>query len=594
VPFLSHIIALPGLYKLSTKISGKFVALIILSVFSVSTLEIEISRFARMYMPFQAIFIWYLYFLYRAIVDKDSRAYPWMLTLSFVSLMLFEGGIFLAMLNFLPVIRPEKVSIKFLIFSFFILLFGYFYLSFDFRHFPQGLGYHLPPDISFPANMGIDRGVSRIYTPYLLMIEMFQNPVWILPFLVPFSYSIWGAFKIFRNAELSLMTRLSLTLCLLFSVGNQFAMIIVVLLVLLLLDRIEPVRLKAELLKPLVLPIAAYLIFWIIYALANSGEFGPMAIFMSGGHPEALAEKIFNNLPERFKAFSNLINTFIVFSYPIIGLVGILYKWLMVYPLIILAMGAIIVFNFYFLIQKTDKELEGPRFLLAIFILSVIMVSCLNLSTGTRFTFFLYPVFFLLAAVSTKQLCDKFLRGGLTAKVATACIFISIFFMTEDFNLNHVLNIDSAKINFRQNYSHQLTRHYIMRRDYRGVAEVIEANAQDGDVVISAHQTVNYYTKKVNNILFGYKIKQFSSYTACKGKKDSWTNADLIYQIDQLLELIEHSKNNIWIVVNIAEPRYDEAEVIQRYRDKLFFEAQDGILGVFKLNRDRQNAGIDS
>ena len=585
VPFLSYIIALPGLYKLSTKISGKFVALIILAVFSVSTLEIELSRFARMYMPFQALFIWYLYFLYRAIVDKDSRAYPWMLTLSFVGPMLFEAGIFLSILNFLPVLKEDKVSLRYLGMSIFVFLFACFYLSYDFRHFPHGLSYHWPPDIPMDSNIGIERGVGRVYTPYLLLIEMFQNPVWILPFLVPFFFSIWGAFKIFCNAELPLITRLSLILCLLFSVGNQFAMILVVILVLLLLDRIEPVRFKADLLKPLVLPIAANLIFWMIYALANSGEFGPMAILMSGGHPEALAEKIFNNLPVKFKPFSNLINIFIVLFYPIIGLLGILYKWLMVYPLIILALGAIIVFNIYFLIQKTDKKLEGLRFLLAIAILNITMVSCLNLRTGTRFTFFLYPIFLLLALVSIKQLADNFLRDGLKAKIATACIFISIFIITEDFNFNHVLNIDSAKINFRKNYGHELTRHYIMRRDYKGVAEVIEANAKDGDLVISAHQTVHYYTEKVNYIIFGYKNRQFRSYTACKGKKDSWTGANMIYQIDQLLDLTKHSNNNIWIVVNIAKPRYDEAEVIQRYKDKLFFEAQDGILGIFKLNQ---------
>jgi hypothetical protein len=311
-----------------------------------------------------------------------------------------------------------------------------------------------------------------------------------------------------------------------------------------------------------------------------------MAILISGGHPEALAEKVLNNLPGKLKAFSNMVNTFIVFFYPIIGLVGILYKWLLVYPLIILASGTIIVFNIYFLIQKTDKKLEGPRFLLAIFILSVIMVSCLNLSTGTRFTFFLYPVLLLLALVSIKQLCDKLLRGGSTAKVATACIFLFIFIITEDFNLNHVLNIDSAKINFRKNYGHELTRHYIMRRDFKGVAEVIENHAKDGDLVISAHAAVHYYTKKVNYAFFGYKNKQFRAYTACSGKKSTWTNIDLIYKIEQLLDLIENSKTNVWIVVNIAEPRYDEAEVIQRYKGKLFFKAQDGILGIFKLNQD--------
>jgi hypothetical protein len=334
------------------------------------------------------------------------------------------------------------------------------------------------------------------------------------------------------------------------------------------------------------MPILANFIFWVIFGLVNSGDYGPLAVLSSGGHVEKLIEKLFNKIPGELQIISGSLNLFLVLFYPLIGLLGIFYKWLTVYPLMLLALGAILVFNLYFLIPKADGQYEGHRFLFAVFILNVMMVGILNIGTGTRYTFFIYPVFLLLALVCIKQLCEKFLGSGLKPKIATLTVFISIFVVSNDFSLNHLLHIDSAKINFRQVYNPYLTTHFIMRRDFKGVAEFIEAHAKDGDLVISSHHVVHYYTKKVNYFLFGNKNVQFRAYTACRGKKDRWTNTALIYKTEQLLDLIEHSKTNVWVVVNIAEPRYDEAEVIQRYRDKLFFTAQDGILGVFKLDKD--------
>jgi ABC-type antimicrobial peptide transport system permease subunit len=266
----------------------------------------------------------------------------------------------------------------------------------------------------------------------------------------------------------------------------------------------------------------------------------------------------------------------------------------MAYPLIIIVSGAIMAFHLYFLISNASVKYHGNRLLFAIFILCTMIVSLMNIGTGTRFTFFLYPILLLLTIVSIKQLSEKFLRAGFTARIATLCIFISIFVVSKDFNLNHVLNIDSPEINFRKAYDRQLTGHYIMRRNYKTVAGLIEDNAKEGDLVVSAHQTVHYYTKKVNYILFGFKNGHFNDYTSCNGEKDSWTKVDLIYTTKQLFNLIEHSKNDIWIIINIANPRYDEAEVLKRYKDKLFFTANDGILGVFRLDKAAKNARIGS
>lgn len=582
VPFLSHVIALPGLYKLSTKVSGRFVALLMVAVYSLSTLEIEFSRYARMYMPFQALFIWYSYFLYKAIIDKDSRAYPWMFALSFVSPLIFEGGIFLAILNFLPFIKAERINLKFLGISVLIFLFTFFFLSFDFRHFPHGFSSNWPSDIPMPSN----GGGRAIYKVYLLLIEFLKNPVWILPFLLPFFLSVRGAVQIIGNAEFTLITRLSLILCLLFSVGNLFSLVGLVILVLLLLDLIEAGRLKADLLKTLVLPISGNFIFWVIYGLANLGEYGPLALLSSGGHVESLIAVFFNKVPAELQLVSNLLNLFMVLFYGI-GLLGVFYGWLKVYPLIILTSSAIMLINLYFLIAKANQRYEGLRFLFAVLISNIVMVGVLSIGTGTRYTFFLYPVFLLLTIVSIKQLSEKFLRRGFEAKIATLCIFISIFMISKDFSLNHMLNIDSAKINFRQDYNKLFTSHYIMRRDYKGMAEFIEANAKDGDIVISAHQTVDYYTNKLDYILFGWNENNFGHYTACRGKKDRWTNADLIYDVPYLFNMVDKAKSTTWIMINIKSLRSDEKQVFERYKDHLYFEAQDGILAILRIRKDK-------
>lgn len=586
VPFFSHVIALPGLYKLSTRVSGKFVALVMVSVFSLSTIEIEISRFARMYLPFQALFIWYLYFLYRAIIEKDSRAYPWMFALSFVSPFIFEGGIFLTILNFLPFIKAEKISLKFLGISVFIFAFSYFYLSFDFRHFPHGLSGNWPSDIPMPTN---EEG-GRIYKPYLLIAGFLNNPLWILPFLLPLVLSVKAAFQISRNSELILIAKLSLILCLLFSVFNLFTLVAVVILVVLLLDLLEPGRLKSGLLKALVLPVAVNISFWLIYGLANPGDYGPLAVLLSGGHVENLIEVIFNKVPAGLQFVSNLLNLFLVLFYPIIGLLGILYVWLKVYPLIILALGAFILFSLYFMIQKADDRYCGYRFLFAVFIINAVMVGILSIDTGTRFTFFLYPVFLLLAIDSIKQLSDRFLRDESAAKVATLCIFCSIFVMSKDFNLNHILNIDSEKVNFRQTYTKQYTGHYILRRDYRGVAEFINKEASDEDIIISTLHPVLYYTDKADYVFFGHEFANFSHYIACEGKKDLWTNRPLIYRKELLFDLVDNAKRDVWIVLNIKHPRNDEVEVLNKYRSDVYYTARDGILGVIKINRAAYNA----
>jgi hypothetical protein len=463
-----------------------------------------------------------------------------------------------------------------------IFLFVFFYLSFDFRHFPQGTHANWPLDIPMPSS----GGGSRIYKPYLLAPALLENTRWFLSFLPVTAFSALGAFRIARNSNLAPASRLLLIGAIVLALGNAFTLAAVVLAVLLLLDVIEPERFKTDLFMPLVWPILAVFTFWLIFGLAHGGDYGPLGVLLSGGQVDKLVAAIFDKIPENNTMLLNLLNLFMVLFYYPTGLAGILYVWLKVYPLFILASGSLIGLNLYAFISKSNKRIQGHRFLLAVLILNAAMVGMLAIGKGTRYTFFLYPVFLLLAIISLQHLLSKFLRSRSAISAATLCVYSLIFIAGEDFNLNHLRNIDSKEINFRRDYDRRFSGHYISRRDYRGVAEYLNREASADDIVISAFHPVLYYTDKVDYMFFGYQVDEFAAYTACAGKRDVWTNRPLLYKTEHLFDLVNKSQKSIYIIVNVKDPRGDETEVIERYRDAVSYTAQDGIIGVINIKKN--------
>lgn len=56
ITVIANMLAIPPLYILAKKISGKIFAAVLVVVFCFSVWEVEFARFARMYAPFQTIF----------------------------------------------------------------------------------------------------------------------------------------------------------------------------------------------------------------------------------------------------------------------------------------------------------------------------------------------------------------------------------------------------------------------------------------------------------------------------------------------------------------------------------------------------------
>jgi hypothetical protein len=134
IPAISNILMIPPLFLIAKKISGNTLAAVMVFFACFSIWEVEFARFARMYAPFQAMFIWYLYFLYQLLIEADQRSIKWLFIISFTSIFVFEGSIFLAILNFFPMIYRKKIVVSEILISILIFVIAYIILTTDFRN----------------------------------------------------------------------------------------------------------------------------------------------------------------------------------------------------------------------------------------------------------------------------------------------------------------------------------------------------------------------------------------------------------------------------------------------------------------------------
>src|SRR5205823_3408682 len=135
ITVISNLLTIPALYLLGKRIAGRAAACFVVVLFSVSIWETEMARFARMYAPFQMLFAWYLYFLYKALILTDATARKWMYWISLISIFVSEEVIFLVMLNFLPlIINAKGIRLPEYITTILILIVAYAFLTTDWRH----------------------------------------------------------------------------------------------------------------------------------------------------------------------------------------------------------------------------------------------------------------------------------------------------------------------------------------------------------------------------------------------------------------------------------------------------------------------------
>jgi hypothetical protein len=525
---LSSVSALPAVFGIGRRAYNPTVGLIAVSLLLVSLWEIEIARFGRMYTPFQAITAWYALYFLRYTVDRSSSAFWAMVLLSFAGILTWEGGVFLAAANLLPlfVIRePIKLTPAFagkLVVILLLVAFGYWLAVADLRV----TSLEAWPENYTGETFEVGSGLFDLAPNYLPTI--FSKPLWLLLGVVPLVAAGFALRNVF-----GLRSRPLATVGLLFAVAaavcGQLAGVTTILVMLVVLRVVDWAELLGASMRSFRLSLVVSTIFWLVFVAVVFDWRGIDAgSFVRGA---ALFAYQFARIP-------NFINVAIwpwSRSVPILGFV------------MFVALAAAVA-------RVTQASRAGPltaeRALLALVLGTLV---CAAMSTPprieTRYTFFLYPLVLLLGVGALWSFVAARLRSARVAgAVATASAF-AVFAVTEDFDLDHLLHVDRADVLLRAGMSANLATHYVGRGDDPALVRWLDANVVPGrDIVITGYHVLDYYYPNVAYFFVDDRDEAFGQWSCHRGTIERWTNKPMLYTTDALESAVPE-RGRVFLVV---------------------------------------------
>ena len=560
VTVVSNILTAPALYLLAKQISGKTVAYTAIILFFLSVWEIEFSRFARMYGPFQMIFIWYLYFLYKWTLLYSENAKKWCYSLSLLSIFVHEGGVFLVLLNFLPPFINRKHFHKYSIsISATILAIAYTYLTTNFR-FPNS-------EVTTKATEATD---SFFILPPIMANTLDFTSIWFALYLILSFIIIVAGIKLIKNLHADqnndsfvyktiLITSLSI-----FSLLNAYTLIACTILLSLALNWVTLKDLISRKLFPILFLALLILGFWVAYGLFTDN-------WINAIDPEKQA-----NGKQLFIA---------LFKYPDIfnKVIHIFFQTMPLFTIscaLILFIGAIDAF------YSNKNNREAFLFLLAILIILIILISMLRQPyISTRYFFFLYPIIILLVSLTFYNLLNRFNENYQPIIIIPILLFIAI---SEDYLLHHYTNIDSNEITYRMSYNEEMTNHLYARWDYRSPAKIINDNSNPTDIIITTTYAAPYYLDRLDYFYHDQGRDNFTDIVGCNGEKSLWTDAKLISLPDELLYIINNTDNTVWLIALSSQYKWVtsiEKKINTNFSKNITYKSVDGNLNVYKFSQ---------
>jgi len=276
---LSSLLVLPAVYSIGRRLGGREVGLVAVCVLALSVWEVEIGRFGRMYAPFQALFVWYVFFFLRYVIDRERRALVPMLVLSGLGFAVWEGGIFLVLTNFLPplVAHPDgRLSRRdwlYLAGCSLLLIPAYILTLADLRM--SGEEPALPPNYVEPPD---GASLSRLDAAVMPLKTLSAHLGWAIVALLPVSCALYAALQQMRGlmrAPAKPLATLSLLAVLVCAATHQFQLAVGIVIICLLLGVLDLRRLISRELRPLHIALLAFVVFWITFGIATSDWHAP-------------------------------------------------------------------------------------------------------------------------------------------------------------------------------------------------------------------------------------------------------------------------------------------------------------------------------
>jgi hypothetical protein len=540
----ASLLVLPSAYLLGKRVQGARAGWLMVIILCVSIWEIEMARFGRMYAPFQAVFVCYVLFYLRYTVDRNAAALRWMIALSVVGILTWEGGTLLGVANLFAVIqRHDNGRLK----------------AAEWRRLAGllvllGLLYAASLDLRGDAgsNDAAAAAVLDDHTSYLFDLRTAWAALrthigWALAFLVPMTLAAasWRFIWLHRSRW---MTCAGLSLISLAALAHAFTMVLSLLALMLLSGLLEWSELSAVRARRWVLALLALLVYWLAYDLFAGGR---------------SLQMIFG-FPDMFERIAR--------------------PWGRVMPIETLCLALCVMFWFFRTVAEPAKASGTIRSLLGLVCLMGVLVAAIPTNRiETRYTFFLYPLLVVLAVAAILELAKRAsLRRSLLATLAVAAPLLW-FALMEDFQPIQVAHIDSETTIFRLGMSSARADHYFPRNDMRGVADWLAAHAQPGDVVVSGIPSLDQYYRGFDYFYLDDQDNRYDAYVCADGRTERWTNHRVLFTLGPLSSAVASGRHVYATVYPDVEERLRHAAESRGWTVTQVYVARDRKTSVVNI-----------
>lgn len=557
VAAVSSLAMLPAAYLLGRRLHGKAAGLLAVIVLALSIWEIEMARFARMYAPFQAIFVWYLLAFLHYVESGERPALIAMIVLSLLGVFTWEGGALMGIVNLLPPLlrheggRLPARSWRYL--AGMLLLFAVLYVlaTLDLRTYAAVPAYGPAGSLSHPDKAFSDSALSALVA----------HPLWSLSAALPAALALMSL-RWIASIRTRWLSALGLCAALAAALAHQFLLAGGILALLMLAGLVGWRELTSRNARMYMLSFIACAIFWMAFgfftdAWTSGGRFDAAALAAAG---RALA------------GFPNVID-------------NIARPWGRTVPLLSLGLLAALAGLAAVEVRRERATRSAAAVLL---IVCCVLVFAVGTSSGdrfeTRYLFFLYPVVLTLAVVALARLADAMAAPAAAAPALLAALVLAGFMASEDFQPRHIAGIDSQATSFRLGMKPALVDHYYPHNDVRGAAQWLQANVGAEDILVSGIPSLDHYYGRADFSFLDEQDDRYEAYACAAGTVDRWTGKPLLHGTDQLDARVQSGRTLFLVMYPSFARRLLQSAGARSWRYHTAWTSIDGGVNVLVFN----------
>jgi hypothetical protein len=561
ITILSSLLVLPAVYLLTRSLAPadarKAAACAAVAVLALSAWEIEMARFGRMYAPFQAVFVWYLYHTWQLINRQELWRWRWLVGLSILGPFVWEGGVMLAVLNFLPMLlgrtywRMPQLALAAL-----PVLIAYISRG-SFRHRSSIPAF--PEEYLALLEGGGESRLAGLLGDVLLLAE---QPVALRLAAVGLAIlALVAAGSILRQSR----------------PGNPLAYLAVIATVVAL--ALNQFVLAAALL------VGSWLLGWV--DRHTLGEAGWRRLLWVGGLTTAgWVALLWARNPDALFTLDAIRVLQPLYAFPDFKM-AIVQPWFYTIPLWSALLTAGLIGSLAYVGRADACASRGIRWLLLTILACATFVALAPTPyRETRYSYFLYPALIVASIVGLSGLRTT-IRTALRWPAATAPVAILLAFLaTEDFQPRHLLTIDSYQANFRVGYPERLVAHYYERNDHKALGDFLREHAQPGDAIIITEVALQPYLPWLDYVYLWLGDERFGNQSCRRGTVERWSNVPLLFDEAAVKRaLASRVSGSTWIVVTKKARRWHawEQSLVDHLASAPVFTPPDGSFEIYRV-----------